>query len=63
MGKRDVCDFQEFESTLLNAKLAELEGEVERFREENAALQSGRRRLQAAKKKLAQEIDAFEATR
>ncbi len=53
----------DFESTLLNAKLAELEREVQKFRKENSALQSDKRRLHAVRKKLAQDAEAMEAAR
>ncbi len=52
-----------FESTLLNAKLAELEKEVTHFREENVALQVSKRKLASARKKLAQEVEEFEAAK
>jgi centromere protein J len=59
---QDAAD-PEFEAALVNAKLAELEAEVTRFKEENASLAAGRRRLQAARKKLAEEVEEFEARR
>ena len=43
----------DFETTLLNAKMAELQKEIDRYQKENAALSSGRRKLQHDRKQLA----------
>ena len=52
-----------FESTLLNAKLAELEKEIQHFRKENTNLQTARRKLNGEKKQLAKDIEEFEKNR
>ena len=51
----------EFEATLLNAKMAELQKEIERYQKENASLSSGKRKLQFDRKQLAKEVQEFEA--
>lgn len=50
----------DFETTLLNAKLAELQKEIDHYQKENAALSSGRRKLQFDRKQLAKEVQEFE---
>jgi len=49
-----------FQSALLNAKLIELEKEIDHFRKENEALKTQRRKLNTDKKQLAKEITDFE---
>ena len=39
----------DFETTLLNAKLAELQKEIEHYQKENAALAAAKRKLQQVK--------------
>lgn len=50
----------DFETTLLNAKLTELEKEIGRFRKENDNLVQARRKLQQDRKQLAKDVDEFE---
>ena len=50
----------DFETTLLNAKMAELQKEIDRYQKENAALSSGRRKLQHDRKQLAKDVQEFE---
>jgi len=50
----------DYETTLLNAKLAELQNEIDRYQKENAALSSGRRKLQHDRKQLAKDVQEFE---
>ena len=49
-----------FCDTLLNAKLVELNKQVEEFKKENTNLQNYRRRLNTDKKQLAKDIEEFE---
>ena len=51
----------DYETTLLNAKLAELQKEIDHYQKENAALSSGRRKLQFDRKQLAKDVQDFEA--
>ena len=51
----------DFETTLLNAKLAELQKEIEHYQKENAALAAAKRKLQQDRKQLAKEVQEFEA--
>ena len=51
----------DFETTLVNAKLAELQKEIEHFQKENAALAAAKRKLQQDRKQLAKDVQEFEA--
>ena len=51
----------DFETTLLNAKLTELQKEIEHFQKENAALTAAKRKLQQDRKQLAKDVQEFEA--
>jgi len=66
-GRSDVATGDDvtnrFHSTLLNAKLCELEKAMEQFRKESESLKAGRRKLHADKKQLAQDIADFERTK
>lgn len=53
----------DFEATLLNAKLTELQKEIDHYKKENAALSSGKRKLQYDRKNLAKEVQEFEANK
>lgn len=51
----------EFHTTLLNAKLAELEKEVTHFKTENEKLVQGKRKLQLDRRQLAENVKSFES--
>ena len=61
-SKNKINDINDdaFCDTLFNAKLVELNKEVETFKKENTNLQTSRRRLNADKKQLAKDIEEFE---
>ena len=61
-SKNKMTDINDdvFCDTLFNAKLVELNKEVEAFKKENANLQTSRRRLNADRKQLAKDIEDFE---
>ena len=59
LGQNDTA----FQDALLNAKLVELNKEVEEFKKENMNMQVSRRRFAADKKQLAKDIDEFEKSK
>jgi hypothetical protein len=57
---RKTSSDYDFETILINAKLAELQKEIEHFQRENATLTSGKRKLQQDRKQLAKDVQEFE---
>ena len=52
-----------FQDAIFNAKLVELNKEVEEFKKENTNIQASRRRLTADRKQLAKDIEEFERSK
>ena len=53
----------DFHNVVINARLAELENEIEKFRKENIIQAQMKRKIVADRKKLAEEIATFEKNR